>query len=92
MASLKMTLNDYASTSLASPGVLVRKAGTKLSAVSLLNNNLYQQIGNIDKQIESWQSKLSSRIDYYTKQFTALEKMMSTMNNQSSMLADLMGY
>lgn len=92
MASLKMTLNDYASTSLASPGVLVRKAGTKLSAVSLLNNNIYQQISNLDKQIESWQTKLSSRVDYYTKQFTALEKMMSTMNNQSSMLADLMGY
>ena len=92
MASVKITLNDYASTSLASPGVLVRKAGTKLSAVSLLNNNLYQQISNLDKQIESWQTKLSSRVDYYTKQFTALEKMMSTMNNQSSMLADLMGY
>ncbi len=92
MQSLKMTLNDYASTSLAKPGILVSKAGTKLSAVSLLHNNLYQQIGNIDKQIESWQSKLSSRIDYYTKQFTALEKMMSTMNNQSSMLSDLMGY
>ena len=92
MASLKMTLNDYASTSLAGPGVLVRKAGTKLSAVSLLNNNIYQQISNLDKQIESWQTKLSSRVDYYTKQFTALEKLMSTMNNQSSMLADLMGY
>ena len=92
MASLKMTMNDYASTSLASPGVLVSKAGTKLSAVSLINNNLYQQISNLDKQIESWQTKLSSRVDYYTKQFTALEKLMSTMNNQSSMLADLMGY
>ena len=92
MASLKNTLNSYASTSLGSPGVLVRKAGTKLSAVSLMNNNLYSQISNIDKQIEDWQSKLSSRVDYYTKQFTALEKMMSTMNNQSSMLADLMGY
>ena len=92
MASLKMTLNDYASTSLASPGVLVSKAGTKLSAVSLLHNNMYSQISNLDKQIESWQTKLSNRIDYYTKQFTQLEKLMSTMNNQSSMLADLMGY
>ena len=92
MASLKSTLNAYGSTSLASPGILVRKAGTKLSAVSLLHNNLYSQISNLDKQIEDWQTKLSSRVDYYTKQFTALEKMMSTMNNQSSMLADLMGY
>lgn len=92
MSSLRSTLNAYASTSLGSPGILVSKAGTRLSAVSLLNNNLYKQISNIDSQIESWQTKLSNKIDYYTKQFTALEKLMSTMNNQSSMLADLMGY
>ena len=92
MSTLKSTLNAYGSTSLASPGILVSKAGTKLSAVSLLNNNLAKQITNIDSQIESWQTKLSNRIDYYTKQFTQLEQLMSTMNNQSSMLADLMGY
>lgn len=92
MSSLKSTLNAYASTSIGSPGILVNKAGTRLSAVSLLNNNLYKQISNIDSQIENWQTKLSDKIDYYTKQFTALEKMMSTLNNQSSMLADLMGY
>ena len=92
MSSLRSTLNAYASTSLGSPGILVSKAGTRLSAVSLLHNNLYKQISNIDSQIESWQTKLSNKIDYYTKQFTALEKLMSTMNNQSSMLADLMGY
>ncbi len=91
MASLKQTLNAYGSTSLGTPGVLVRKAGTKLSSLSLLNNNLQQQIDGVTKQIESWQTKLSNKIDYYTKQFTALEKMMSTMNNQSMMLADLMG-
>lgn len=92
MASLKSTLNTYGSTSLASPGLLVSKAGTKLSAVSLLNNNLAKQISSIDSQIETWQSRLSDRIDYYTKQFTQLEKLMNTMNNQSSMLADMMGY
>ncbi|MBQ9648279.1 MAG: flagellar filament capping protein FliD [Oscillospiraceae bacterium] len=92
MATLKSTLNAYGSTSLGSQGILVRKAGTKLSAVSLLNNNIQSQISNLDTQIESWQTKLSNRIDYYTKQFTALEQLMSTMNNQSSMLADLMGY
>lgn len=92
MQSLKQTLNAYGSTSLGSPGILVKKAGTKLSAVSLLNNNLQSQIDIISKQIESWQTKLGDRVDYYTKQFTQLEKLMSTMNNQSSMLSDLMGY
>ena len=60
--------------------------------MSLLNNNLAKQISSIDSQIETWQSRLSDRIDYYTKQFTQLEKLMNTMNNQSSMLADMMGY
>ncbi len=92
MSTLKTTLNAYSSTSLGSQGILVRKAGTKLSSVSLLNNTLQKQIDNFTKQIESWQDKLSDKIDYYTKQFTQLEKLMSTMNNQSSMLSDLMGY
>ena len=92
MERLKKTMNTYASTSIATPGVLVRKAGSKFSATSLLNNTLQKQIDNLNTQIESWETKLSSKIDYYTKQFTALEKMISTMNNQSSMLADLAGY
>lgn len=92
MANLKSTLTAYGSTSIGTPGLLVSKAGTKLSSVSLLNNNLQKQIDNLNTQIESWQTKLSNKIDYYTKQFTQLEKLMSQMNNQSSMLADLMGY
>ncbi len=92
MASIKTTLNAYGSISLGSQGILVRKAGTKLSSVSLLNNNLQSQLNIITKQIEQWQTRLSDKVDYYTKQFTQLEKLASTMNNQSSMLADLMGY
>jgi flagellar capping protein FliD len=91
METLKTTLNAYGSTSLGSPGILVRKAGSRLSAVSLMNNTLQKQIDNLNNQIERWQSRLSDKVDYYTKQFTQLEKLMGTMNNQSSMLADLMG-
>ena len=92
MATLKTTLNNYGSTSLGSPGILVSKAGTKLSAISLMNNNLQKQYDNLEKQIEQWQSRMSDKVDYYTRQFTQLEKLMSMMNNQSSMLAGLMGY
>ena len=91
MATLKTTMNNYASTSLASPGILVSKAGTKLSAISLMNNNLQKQYDNLEKQIEQWQSRMSDKVDYYTRQFTQLEKLMSMMNNQSSMLSGLMG-
>ncbi len=91
MSTLKSTLNTYTSISSGTPGVLVRKAGTRLSSVSLINNNLQSRIDTLNKQISNWQSKLGDKIDYYTKQFTQLEKLMNTMNNQSSMLAGLMG-
>jgi len=34
---------------------------------------------------------MSKQIDYYTRQFSALEQLINTMNNQSSALAGLMG-
>ena len=91
MARVKNTLNAYASTSIGSQGILVRKAGTKRSALSLLNNSLQSQYNNIGEQIEKWQSKLSDKVDFYTKQFASLEKMMNSYNNQSSMLSQLSG-
>ena len=34
---------------------------------------------------------MSDQVDYYTRQFTALEQLVAQMNNQSSMLAGLQG-
>lgn len=92
MTTFKSVMDEYASTSSASPGVLVREAGTKRSSNSLLNNNVQNRITSLEEKISNWQTKMSAKIDYYSRQFTALEKLMSTMNNQSSMLAGLMGY
>lgn len=91
MATLKKTLDTYASTSIASPGILVRRAGTTKSSLSLMNNTVQDQIDNLDDQMDRWQTKMSDKIDYYTRQFTALEQLMSSMNSQSSMLSGLMG-
>ena len=91
MTRVKDLFNAYASKSIASPGVLVRKAGTKLSSYSLSNNEIQKQIDQLQSKIDSWQTKLNKKIDYYTRQFTTLESLMSTMNNQSSMLSGLMG-
>lgn len=92
MSRVKKSLDRYASTSMASPGILVKKAGTKLSSTSLLSNTLQKKIDSYDEQISSWEAKMATKIDYYTRQFTALEKLMNTMNSQSSMLAGMMGY
>lgn len=90
-ARLKTVLNMYASTSIANPGILVSHAGTTKKSVTLLNNTLQKKINNLDDQIDRWQDKMSDKIDYYTKQFTALEQLMQQMNSQSSTLAGLMG-
>lgn len=91
MADMKKTLDRYANTSSASPGILVKKAGTTKSALSLLDNKMQDEMDEVDKQIDKWQSKMSDKIDYYTRQFTALETLMAQMNNQSSMLMGMMG-
>lgn len=88
VSRVRTVVNDYTSTSSGSPGALVKKAGTK---TSLISNELQEQYNKIQTKIDNWESKLSKQIDYYTRQFSLLEQLMNTMNNQSSMLAGLMG-
>jgi len=91
MKNVASAIDKYANTTSGSPGILVQLAGSKYSPVSLLNNTLQTKIDKLDDTIASWQDKMSSKIDYYTKQFTALEKLINSMNSQSSMLSGLMG-
>jgi len=91
IARMKKTMDAYASTSIGNYGILVRKAGTKTKSLTLLDNDVQDQIDNLDDQIDKWQTKMSDKIDYYTRQFTALEQLMAQMNSQSSALAGMMG-
>ncbi len=91
MANISKVLTAYASTSITSPGILVKQAGTNKSSISLLNNAYQKQQNRLDEEIERWQTKMSSKIDYYTRQYTALEQLMNQMNSQSSALSGLMG-
>ena len=91
MTRVKSTLDMYANTSSGSPGILVSKAGSAYASTSLLNNTLQEQLNDLDDEIEKWQDKLSDKVDYYTRMFSQLEQLTAQMNNQSSMLAGLMG-
>jgi len=91
MANIKKISERYASTSIGNYGVLVREAGTRTKSHTLNDNYLQKLINNYNKQIESWQTKMSDKVDYYTTQFTKLEQLMNEMNSQSSALAGLMG-
>lgn len=91
MQNLKTTLDNYAKTSGEPKGILIQKAGSPLSPLSLMNNTWQKQIDNYNTQIEKWQDKLSSQVDRYTQQFSRLEQLIQQMNSQSSALAGLMG-
>lgn len=91
MQNLKTTLDTYAKTSGEPKGILIQKAGSPLSPLSLMSNTWQKQIDNYNKQIEKWQDKMSSQVDRYTQQFSRLEQLIQQMNSQSSALAGMMG-
>lgn len=91
MYNMKNVLDAYANTSSGSMGLLIQQAGSKYSPSSVNSNFLQKEYDNFTAQIEKWQTKMSDRVDYYTRQFTALEQLVAQMNNQSSMLAGLQG-
>ena len=91
MARVKKVVDQYANTSSANPGILISKAGSQYAPLSINNNAFQDQYDRFTEQIEKVQATISDRIDYYTRQFTALEQMMLQMNSQSSALAGLMG-
>ena len=91
MQTVQNTLNTYVKTTGEPKGVLITKAGSIKAPTSLNNNSLNTQIGNIDKEIQRWQTKMSNQIDRYTTQFSRLEQLIAQMNSQYSALSGLMG-
>lgn len=91
MTNIDKVVSDYASTTGATKGILIEKAGSAYAALSIMNNEYQKQVDALDVLIDKWQDKLSDKIDYYTKQFTRLETLTNQMNAQSSALAGLMG-
>jgi flagellar hook-associated protein 2 len=91
MPTLQEALTRYAAVD-GTKGLLINKAGSKYSAMSLLTNSLQTQMDAFTTQISKWTDKMSNKVDYYTKQFTLLEQLTNRMNAQSSALMSFMGY
>ena len=91
MASIQTVTERYAATTGATKGILIEKAGSQYSPTAALNNTMLDKMEEVDKQIASWQSKMSDKVDYYTNKFTQLELLINQMNSQSSALAGLTG-
>ena len=92
MYNLQTTMDKYAKTTGDKKGVLIEIAGSEKSPASLSKNDYKSKMDRLQEQISRWQNKLSDKVDYYTRQFTALEKLISEMNSQSSALYGMMGY
>lgn len=92
--NLKKVMDKYVKTlgSMDSKGILIKKAGSTSSPMSLTENGFYKQIAEINKQISKLQTRLESERDRYIKQFTSLETLISQMNSQSGWLSQLGGY
>lgn len=90
MQNLKTPLNTYAAVE-GTKGILINKAGSKYSAASLLKNSIQDQLDSYETQVDKLGDQLSTKVDYYTRQYTRLEQLISQMNSQSSAIAGLTG-
>ncbi len=92
--NLRNVMDKYVKTigSMETKGILIKKAGSTSSPMSVTENTIYKQISEIEKMIAKLQDRLESERDRYIKQFTSLETLISQMNSQSGFLSQLGGY
>lgn len=92
--NLKDVMEKYVKTTgdMDHKGILIRKAGSKSSAMSMTENYYYDQIQSIEKLIDSLNDRLETERDRYIKQFSTLESLIANMNSQSSYLSSMSGY
>ncbi len=87
MTQMKAITNKFASTTGATKGILVEKAGSASAPASLIKNSLLTQMTDIDKTVTNLKATLKTQVKRYTNQFTKLEQLISQMNSQSQWLS-----
>ena len=91
MVRLQTLVNKYASTTGATKGILIERAGSQYAPTSILTNSMQKQMDEIDDEIDRLMDKLEMEQDRYISQFTTLETLISQMNSQSSWLSNACG-
>ena len=67
-------------------------ATTMSSALTFYNDKeMAKQVTQYEKDIKSWETKLSDMEERYYKQFTAMEKALASLQSQQSSLASYLG-
>lgn len=89
MTNIKTVMDRYASTTGATKGILIERAGSQKAPTTVLKNAMQTQLDQIAKTIERLQETLESEQNRYINQFTQLETVISNMNAQSAWLSQL---
>lgn len=70
---------------------LNKKAGRPETSANLDISTIGESITDLNKQMKTWNAKLITIENRYWKQFTAMEKAISKMNEQSSSIVSMLG-
>lgn len=89
ITNIKTVMDRYASTTGATKGILIERAGSQKAPTTVLKNAMQTQFDQIAKTIERLQETLKSEQNRYINQFTQLETVISNMNAQSAWLSQL---
>lgn len=89
--NIKNVMDRYARTTGDDKGILVKRAGSKHSPLSMINNTMQSRLDSIQKMITKYETTLKTEQNRYVKQFTQLERVISKMNTQSGWLSQQFG-
>lgn len=81
----------YSSKNGNSYGRFIEVAGSEKKPTSLLNNEIYKQLKEMEDTIASLQERLKTEQDRYISQFTTMESLINQMNTQQSYLSQITG-
>lgn len=77
----------YAKKNGNSYGRLIEEAGSEKVPLSIMNNQIYKQLKEMQEVVDKLQTRLQSEQDRYISKFTTMEMLINQMNSQSSYLA-----
>ena len=81
----------YASKNGNSYGRLIEIAGSEKKPTTLMENEIYKQLKEMEDTIASLQDRLKVEQDRYISQFTTMESLINQMNTQQSYLSQITG-
>lgn len=77
----------YASRNGNSYGRLIEEAGSEKIPLSIMNNQIYNQLKEMQTGLDTLKERLQKEQDRYISQFTTMETMLNQLNSQASYLA-----